>query len=58
MTNSSINLNLLQYSWAATVRLQNGQEIDIWYTAWPMTRSIVSDVLRVYTYLPKFKIKS
>lgn len=49
----TINLNLLQYSWSAEVILNNGQCISIWYTAWPMTKASVKEVLSVSSDYPK-----
>lgn len=37
----------LQNSWTAKVELNNGQIITIWYTAWPMTKHTVKNVLAI-----------
>lgn len=54
---STINLNLLQHSWTAGVVLNNGQEITIWYTAWPMSKSSIKSILWVASDYPKHEIK-
>lgn len=53
---NSINLNLLEHSWSAEVRLNGGQQISIWYTCWPSIKHIVKDVLSVSSDLPKSNI--
>lgn len=50
------NLNLLEHSWTANVRLKNGLEMTIWYTAFPSMKDIIDEVLWVASDLPKHKI--
>ena len=54
----TINLNLLEHSWTAEVVLNNGQQISIWYTAWPMTKNSVREVLSVYSDYPKHNLNT
>lgn len=54
---STINLNLLEYSWSATVVLSGNQEIDIWWTCWPSIRKNIKEVKNVSSDLPKYEIK-
>jgi hypothetical protein len=49
----TINLNLLQYNWTADVILNNGKQITIWHTAWPMIKRTVKDILSVSSDYPK-----
>lgn len=58
MQNQTINLNLLNHSWTAEVKLNNGQIITIWYTAWPMTKTIVQEVLSVSSDYPKVEFNN
>ncbi len=53
---NSTYLDSLEYSWSAEVLLKNNQIINIWYTAWPMTKCIVKSVISVSSDYPKFKI--
>jgi hypothetical protein len=53
------NLNkieLLKYSWSAVVRLNNGQECAIWYTAFHSMRNIIKEIISVSSDYPKHKI--
>lgn len=52
----TLNLNLLVHSWTAKVRLHNGKIITIWHTAWPMIKSIVSDIISVSSDYPKISL--
>jgi len=54
--NSQLNLNLLQNSWSAVVELGNGQQISIWYTAWPMSKRSVKNVVSVASDYPKHNL--
>lgn len=49
-------LKTLKHSWSATVILNNGQEIDIWYTAFPMSQNIIQSVVSVSSDYPKHEI--
>jgi hypothetical protein len=49
----SINLNILEYSWTAIVKLHNGKIITIWYTAWHSIKDIVSEIISVASDYPK-----
>lgn len=54
--NSCLNLNALEYSWNAIIRLKNGKRVNIWWSAWPMTKHITSEVITVYSNYPRHKI--
>ena len=49
----SPNLNMLEYSWTAIVRLNNGKIITIWHTTWHSIKSIVSEIISIATDYPK-----
>lgn len=53
---STVNLNLLEYSWSAVVVIYEDKTIPIWWTAWPSIKSIVTEVLSVSSDLPKYQI--
>ena len=48
------NLNMLEYSWTAIVKLQNGKIITIWHTGWHSIKHIVSQIISVSSDYPKF----
>lgn len=54
---NELNLDTLEYSWTADVRLLNGVQIRIWWTAWPSTKSTVGEVLTISSDYPKSVIK-
>jgi hypothetical protein len=43
----------LLHSWTADVKLHNDKVITIWWTAWPMTKSIVKEILSISSDYPK-----
>lgn len=49
----TLNLDILQHSWTAIVKLNNDKIITIWYTAWPSIKSIVKDIISVSSDYPK-----
>lgn len=49
-------LEQLEYSWSAEVRLDNNLVISIWYTAWPMLKSTIKEVLSISSDYPKHKV--
>lgn len=53
----SINLNSLEYSWTALVRLHNSKIVTIWHTAWPSIKQSVSEIISVSSDYPKYIIK-
>lgn len=53
---NTVNLNLLKHRWTANVLLNNGKEISIWHTAWPMIKASVKEVLSVSSDYPKSKL--
>lgn len=53
--NSSINLNLLDYSWTAAIKDNGGNTRIIWYTAWPMLKRFTAEVLWVASDYPGFR---
>ena len=55
---NSCNINLLENSWSATVKLKGGQTLKIWWTAWPMHRgrNDIAEVLSISSDLPRRKI--
>lgn len=50
-------LNSLKYQWNADIQLENGQEVNIWWTAWAMSKNTNIKILNVYSNIPKAKIK-
>lgn len=48
----------LEFSWAAVVRLNNGQVLSIWYTAWYSMKHTIDDVLSVASDYPKYNFKA
>ena len=54
----SLNPNLLEYSWSAEVRLNNGLVISIWHTAWHMTKRSVSEIISISSDYPRHKINN
>lgn len=48
-----INLEYLEHSWTAKVKLFNGVVITLWYTAWPMSKHTVKEVLSVASDYPR-----
>ena len=57
MNRQTLNLNMLENSWTAEVKLNNDQVITIWYTCWPSIKSIVKEVLSVTSDYPRYKIR-
>lgn len=55
---TSINLNLLDYHWSATVKLNGGQTIDIWWTSWHSIKKYVKEIITVSSDLPKCEIQN
>lgn len=43
----------LQNSWTAEVELNNGQIITLWYTAWPMSKNTIKNVLAISSDYPR-----
>lgn len=54
----SLNLNLYNYQWTALVRLKNGLTETIWWTAWPMSKRHISEVVWVASDYPKACIRN
>lgn len=52
-TNFNQLADTLEYSWSAEVRLNGGQIISIWYTAWPQIRTN-SEILSISSDYPRF----
>jgi hypothetical protein len=46
----------LEYSWTASVRLNNDKIITIWWTALYGMRSSIQEVLSVSSDYPKYKL--
>lgn len=55
MNNQSLNINLLENSWTAIVRQNNGQIVTIWHTAWPSMKHIVKEIISISSDYPRFK---
>jgi hypothetical protein len=51
-----INPNMLEYAWTAEVELNNGQEITIWWTAWPMSKQGIKNILWIASDYPRYKL--
>jgi len=50
------DLNKLEYSWTADVKLYNNMTITIWWTALYSMRASIKEVLSVSSDYPKFRI--
>lgn len=48
----SVNLNMLQHNWTASVMLHNGMIVTFWWTNWPMAKARVKEVLWVASDYP------
>jgi hypothetical protein len=48
----------LNYSWTATVILNNNKQIEIWYTCIHSIKYIIKEVVCVSSDLPKFNINN
>lgn len=55
MTSDYLNPETLENSWTAIVKLNNGQEVTIWYTAWPSIKHIVKEILSIDSDYPRVK---
>jgi len=53
-----ISLDGLKHSWTAEVQLTNDQIITIWYTAYPMSKPSIKNVLSVSSDYPKNEISN
>ena len=54
---TSLNPNLLEYHWSATVILKGGQTIPIWWTCWPSIRRNVASVINISSDMPRVKMR-
>lgn len=52
----NIDPSLLEYSWTANVRLNNWQEISMWYTCWASAKDTVKEILSISSDLPRHVI--
>lgn len=55
MNTQYLNIDTLENSWTADVRLNNGQVVTIWHTCWPSIKHIVKEVLSISSDYPRFK---
>lgn len=51
------DLDKLEYAWSARLRRSNGEEFNIWYTAWPMLKRFAHEIVSVSSDYPKCKIR-
>ena len=47
MKNNKDFLSTLKHKWTATVQLNNGQEITMWYTSYPMRERSIKKIISV-----------
>ena len=55
MNNQPLNIDTLENSWTAEVRLKNDKIETIWHTCWPSIKHIVKEVLSISSDYPRFK---
>lgn len=53
-----LNIDTLENSWTAEVRLLNGVQISIWWTAWWSSKSTIGEVLSISSDYPRSSIKN
>lgn len=52
----SFNPAMMDNSWTAVVKLNNGQVITIWHTAWPSTKHVIREILSISSDYPRVKL--
>ena len=48
----SVNMNMLQHNWTATVLLKNDMVVTVWWSWWPMGKDGVKEILSVSSDYP------
>lgn len=53
MLTKYLNIDTLENSWTAIVKLNNGQVVTIWHTAWFSCKDIIKEVLSISSDYPR-----